>query len=375
MPHLSSRELADALALRDLSDPAQGTHAMQTLLDAVIDAAASASADRPHIRVVRDSPLVPVADNYDRLGFPTADVTRDRRYTRYVSYRVMLRSHTSAAIPGLLDRLATGAEPGLDDLVVLPGLVYRRDSIDRTHVGEPHQVDLWRLSSRARFGVGELLSLAGAIVEAVLPGARWRAVPATHPYTRDGRQIDVHVDGQWLELAECGLVADHLWTGAGLDPARWSGLALGMGLDRALMLSKGIPDIRVLRSVDPRVQRQLVDLDPWRPVSFMPPLRRDLSIVVDEHDDAETLGDRVRSALGADADDLESVELLALTPWAHLPESARNRLALRPDQANALVRLTLRPLDRTLTDPEANRIRDRVYRALHRGPVLELIAG
>lgn len=39
---------------------------------------------------------------------------------------------------------------------------------------------------------------------------------------------------------------------------------------------------------------------------------------------------------------------------------------------SCLVRLILRPLERTLTDAEANILRDDVYLALHRGPVLEL---
>jgi phenylalanyl-tRNA synthetase alpha chain len=42
---------------------------------------------------------------------------------------------------------------------------------------------------------------------------------------------------------------------------------------------------------------------------------------------------------------------------------------------NVLLRLVLQPLDRTLTDEQANRLRDRVYVALHRGKVQELIAG
>ena len=33
-------------------------------------------------------------------------------------------------------------------LFVIPGLVYRRDAIDRTHVGAFHQVDLWRIAER-----------------------------------------------------------------------------------------------------------------------------------------------------------------------------------------------------------------------------------
>nr|WP_231747731.1 hypothetical protein [Auraticoccus cholistanensis] len=352
-----------------MTDPAQGRHAMQLLLRAVVSSLTGVWG--VPARELRLSPLVAVPDNYDRLGFDPAAVTRDARYSRYVSPSVMLRSHTSASVPWLLGTLDPGAD--VDRLHVLPGLVYRRDAIDRTHVGEPHQVDLWRISSTARLGPDDLETMMATLVEAVLPGARWRAVPASHPYTVSGRQLDVLLDGAWLELAECGLAHPALLARAGLDPDVWSGLALGMGLDRALMLRKGIDDIRVLRSSEPRILRQLDDLEPWRPVSVMPPVRRDLSIVIDSSDDDETVGDRVRAALAGRADDLEDVRVLARTGYDALPERARRRLGLAPTQVNALVRMVIRPLDRTLTDAEANELRDRVYLAVHRGPHAELI--
>ena len=86
--------------------------------------------------------------------------------------------------------------------------------------------------------------------------------------------------GDWLELAECGLIHPDVLRRSGLDPERWSGLALGMGLERALMLRKEIPDIRYLRSGEPRISAQMADLEPWREVSSLPPVSRDLSVVV-----------------------------------------------------------------------------------------------
>lgn len=369
--YLSTDQLHTALSLRDLSDPAPGHHAMQELLGEVVDALTALWAI-PSI-TLRHNPLVPVEDNYDRLGFTPDTVTRDTRYSRYVSPTVMLRSHTSAAMPAVLRSLDPLTE--IDQLWVLPGLVYRRDSIDRTHVGEPHQVDLWRVTSVRPTTEAELTGMLGAIVAAVVPGARWRAVPASHPYTVAGRQLDVLIDGEWLELAECGLIHPGLLARSGLDSRRWSGLALGMGLDRALMLRKGITDIRVLRSAEPRIRRQLSDLSPWVPVSTMPAISRDISIVIDADDDNETLGDRIRTALGDRIDDVETVTVTARTDYHSLPERARIRLGLGPDQVNALVRIVLRPIERTLTDVEANRLRDRVYLAVHRGPYRELIAG
>lgn len=385
--YLPASQVCAALAVPDLSDPSyrpdypdaagDSPHAMSLLLDELVLAVTRVTTQQPPLphRVVRTSALVATTDNYDTLGFSGDAITRDRRYSHYVSPTVMLRSHTSAGIPALLRELSDYerlSNPH-DELLVLPGVVHRRDAIDRTHVGTPHQLDLWRVSTPERRTVADLLDLVDRLVSATLPGARWREVPADHPYTVEGRQIDVLVGGEWLELAECGLIDPGLLERCGLNPARWSGLALGMGLDRALMLRKGIDDIRVLRTADARIQSQMRDLSPWRPVSAMPPISRDLSIVIGADEDEETLGDQVRLALGARADDLESMSVLARTPASELPDSARVRLGIVDGQVNALVRVVLRPLERTLTDAEANALRDRVYLAVHRGPHAELI--
>lgn len=382
--YLTPAELQSALSLRDLSDPAQGPHAMSLLL-ADVTTALERLWDIG-VETHRVSPLVATADNYDRMGYSPDDVTRDSRYSRHVSPTVMLRSHTSAGIPALLDSLRQ--EMGhYDRLHALPGLVYRRDSIDRTHVGAPHQVDLWRLKARGLLGPAELDRMMAAVVAAVLPAAQhpdvqWRATPASHHYTDTGRQLDVLVsrpDGsrEWLELAECGLVSAQVLRGSGLDPRRWAGLALGLGLDRALMLRKGIRDIRLLRAENPGIQTQLLDLHPYRPVSVMPEVRRDLSLVLGSaaEADVELLGDLARTALGAESEILAALEIRAVTPASGLPPAAVERLRLAPGQVNVLLRLVLQPLDRTLSDGEANLLRDRVYLALHRGQVLELIAG
>jgi phenylalanyl-tRNA synthetase alpha chain len=347
---------------------------MQTLLAAAVEALTRRWSCPAVIH--RPRPLVAVEDNYDRLGYDRGDITRDARYTRYVSDTVMLRSHTSAGIPPALRHLATATPDsattsGRDVLLVLPGLVYRRDVIDRHHVGTPHQVDLWRITPGAPMTRTDLHDMIDTLVNAVLPAMRWRTQPARHPYTEHGLQIDVQTGAEWVELAECGLAAPHVLAGAGLDPRQWSGLALGMGLDRALMLRKQVPDIRLLRASDPRITAQMLELDPWHPVSMMPPVCRDLSIVTDAGTDEEILGDQARTALGSDVDLLESLSILATTDYQQLPAHVRDRLGIRPDQANRLIRLVLRPIDHTLTDTDANTLRDRVYAALHRGPVME----
>jgi phenylalanyl-tRNA synthetase alpha chain len=197
------------------------------------------------------------------------------------------------------------------------------------------------------------------------PSVQWRTEPRVHPYTLDGRQVDIEASGEWVEVWECGLAHPDVLARAGL--AGWSGLALGMGLDRFLMLRKGIPDIRLIRSPDPRVASQMLDVALYRPVSSMPAVVRDLSVAADDEDDVEELGDRVRDALADDADAVEEVSVLSETPHDALPASAIARMGATPTQKNLLVRVVLRPIDRTLTDVEANSLRDRIYAAIHRG--------
>jgi phenylalanyl-tRNA synthetase alpha chain len=174
----------------------------------------------------------------------------------------------------------------------------------------------------------DLDQMIAVLLSALIPGGRHRQQPRTHPYALPGRQVDIRQDADWVEH---------------------------------------IPDIRLLRSGDPRVARQLHDLAPYRPVSPMPSITRDLSVAVSSGDDEETLGDRVRDALGADASRVEEVRVLSATACRQLPASAITRLGARPEQKNLLVRVVLRDLDQTLTNEAANDLRDRIYRALHQG--------
>ncbi|GID25585.1 PheS-related mystery ligase SrmL [Paractinoplanes brasiliensis] len=350
--------LAADLAVRDLTDPAAGPHAIQAVVGAVLEAA---QARYPHAVVVahRGARIVDVADNYDHLGYSPTAAARDSRYTRYVDERRMLRSQTSALIPGALRKV-----PPTEALLVCPGMVYRRDSIDRLHTGTPHQLDLWWISPPASPppAPAALVTLVKAVVEAALPGAEWRTTPATHPYTTDGLEIQARSGDTWVEIGECGVAAPHV---VGLDR---HGLALGLGLDRLLMLRKNVDDIRLLRSTDPRVSDQMLDLTPYRPVSAQPAARRDLSVALPADVTAEDLGDRVRHLLGPDAHLVEEVAIESITPPAALPPAARHRLDIRDGEVNVLLRVVLRDLHRALPKQTANTLRDRLYVGLMRRP-------
>jgi phenylalanyl-tRNA synthetase alpha chain len=367
---IAPSELDRALALRDLSDPDRGPHAMQLVVDAITGSLERAWGCPVH--TYRAAPVVTVEDNYGVLGYPSDAPAREARYSRYVDAAHMLRAHTTAMVPAAMRGLADGP----DQVVACPGLVYRRDVVDRLHVGEPHQFDLWRARRDRPLTEVDLDEMVELVVAAVLPRAEWRTLAKTHPYTTAGREIEVLVGGEWVELLECGLAGTHVLAAGGLDAGRWSGLALGIGLDRALMLRKGIGDIRLLRADDPRVSDQMRTLEPYREVSSMPPTTRDLSIAVADAADAEELGDRVRRALDpAELEAVEEVRLVGETPGSELPPQAVARIGLRAGQKNVLVRLVLRHPTRTLTAAEANAVRNRVYAAVHEGDEYQWAGG
>ena len=271
--YLDPVQLRRDLGLRDLSEPAEGPHAIQILIGRAVDGLCRAW--DCEVRWCRGP---------GSCRSPTTTTGSDTRPRRSPGRPAtpgtwtpgsMLRSHSSAMIPPALRRLAR--QPGDDVLLACPGIVYRRDAIDWQHTGTPHQLDLWRITRQAMRST-DMDQMIAVLLGALAPGLPHRQQPRTHPYTLDGRQVDVYHDGRWVEVWECGLAHPGVLAAAGL-PGR-SGLALGMGLDRLLMLAKHIPDIRLLRSGDPRITRQMLDLARYQHVSSMPPITRDLSVAV-----------------------------------------------------------------------------------------------
>jgi phenylalanyl-tRNA synthetase alpha chain len=92
-----------------------------------------------------------------------------------------------------------------------------------------------------------------------------------------------------------------------------------------------------------------------------------MSYVVPQEYVEEDISVDVREALGSKLDTLESVEVLSETPYADLPNNIRERLGCNPSQKNILVRITLRHLERSITNEEANQIYEDIYGKINKG--------
>lgn len=360
---ISLEQLRHAINLRDLSNPADGLHSMQILMDDIVHALQSSW--KCQVKIYRENPIVSIEANYDRLNYPKDGASRDARYTRYVCDTALLRTQGSAMVPNAMQEVS----PNLPDdiLLVMPGLTYRRDCVDRIHSAEPHHLDLWRLKKESQLNNDDLMNMIDICMGSAIPGIKWRVIPSPHPYTQNGVQIDALWNDKWIEVGECGLAHPQIIKENINNYEGMSGLAMGLGLDRLLMVRKNIPDIRLLRSNDLRISSQMQDLGIYKPVSLMPPVTRDLSIVLDNDMTDDDIGDIVRESLQEHAEIVELVETLSQTPYQELPEAAKIRLGISPSQKNILLRVVLRALDRTLTTEECNEYRDQIYAALHKG--------
>ena len=336
-----------------MTNPANGIHAINLIVYTIAEALQVSGYPEPTIW--HSHPITTVAKNFDKLYIPPESLSRSPKYTRYLSDGRLLRTHTTAIIPELLSYLRG------EQLILHPGICYRRDVVDKRHVGEPHQMDVWLISASQHLGRDALVKLIQAILNAVLPGVSYRLNETSHPYTLNGLEIEVFVDGKWIEVGEGGEA------NPGLVPSGHTGLATGWGLDRLAMLVKGIDDIRLLRSAHPQIASQMTNLEPYRPVSNQPSISRDMSIVTDIDTELEDICAGIVDALGDEAELLESVDILSETPYHQLPQMAIQRLGIQPNQKNVLVRMTLRSLHSSITNQHANSLRDFAYNKINQG--------
>lgn len=363
--YLCARSVKEALELCDLTEQDSPNHAIGLLLNEVLEGLVLRG--WPVGRILRGPRIVSAQENYGLLGYDPAEVTLGSEHTRWVDEHSLLRTQTTSQIPVALQRIAQNRKEGEIILLAAPGITFRRDSRDRWHCAEPHQMDIWVLGDPEHSTRAHLLKLVGDILACVVPDMSWIYSDSPHHYTEGGIEVNLLSNEQPVEVLECGCIARSLLQRLSIDPARHGGLALGMGLDRLTMLRKGIPDIRLLRDLDERVQAQMHDLLPWRAVSRLPSITRDISLAVSPGLSEEVLTEKMLLAAGDCSAWIEEMQVKGRWTERDLPAKAIERLGLLPGQENVLLRVVLRDCSRSITTREANALYERIQSALHEG--------
>jgi len=310
--------------------------------------------------VMETPEIVPASVSFDLFDFPADHPARSKSDTYYVDDKNILRTHTTVVWyyylnePEIKARIAANQSVGCFSY----GKVYRKDEIDRRHMNVFHQIDGWYLAPKTEKTIGQpdleeaLKNIAIAVFG---PDVKYRLNKDTFPYTDPSLEMEVLVDGKWVEATGCGVVKGSVLAKLGVNPDNYTGWAFGFGLERLAIVSMELPDIRLLWSDDERVKKQLHLGQKFIEVSKYPPVIRDISFIVPKTFTPNDYFDLVRDIAG---DLVEQVELI---------DQYENDEKFGADKKSYAYRVTYRSNDRTLTNEEV----DVMHHALEKKTVEE----
>jgi len=206
---------------------------------------------------------------FDHLNFPPDHPARETMDTYWLdgrdeaagADRLCLRPH----LTGGSVRHMQQQQPPMR--FVYPGRVYRNESTDASHERAFFQYEALIIEERLPFSAGKLL------VETILSTVFGRQVPVRmragfFPFVEPGFEIDMQClvcEGAgcsvckrvgWLEVMPGGPPHPEVLRSAGIDPDRWEGFYINVGLDRLAMMRYGIDDVRLFHSGDLRFLQQ-----------------------------------------------------------------------------------------------------------------------
>jgi len=194
------------------------------------------------------------AFNFDKLNIPAHHPARDAQDTFWLENGQVLRTHTSPV--QLRAMLRAGGRPPVR--VIAPGRVFRNEAPDATHEHTFHQVE--GLMVDEGISLADMKGVLALMLERLLGrSVEVRLRPHYFPFVEPGVELDLRPagsSGPWLEMLGCGMVHPAVLREGGFDPARVSGFAFGMGLDRVALARYGIDDLRWMMSGDPRFLQQ-----------------------------------------------------------------------------------------------------------------------
>lgn len=200
--------------------------------------------------------------NFEALNLPQDHPARDMQDSFYITEDVLLRTHTSP----VQIRTLQSVDANQPVRIIAPGKVYRRD-YDATHSPMFHQVEGLVVDKGIRFSdlKGTLQLFAREIFGS---DVNIRLRPSFFPFTEPSAEVDVSCvmckgngcrvckGTGWLEILGSGMVHPRVLEMSGFDPAKVSGFAFGMGVERIAMLVYGIDDLRLFFDNDSRFLRQ-----------------------------------------------------------------------------------------------------------------------
>jgi len=152
----------------------------------------------------------------------------------------VLRTHTTSVS---IQHLANNPNPPVKAFCI--GRVYRRETIDTTHLAEFEQLEGIVMDEDVTFG--NLLGILREFYHRMgFEGVRFK--PSYYPYTEPSLDAEVYVEGiGWIEMGGAGIFREEVTAPLGIN---YPVLAWGLGVSRIAMLRLGLKDLRYLHKSD-----------------------------------------------------------------------------------------------------------------------------
>jgi phenylalanyl-tRNA synthetase alpha chain len=201
--------------------------------------------------------------NFTMLGIPPDHPARDLTDTFWLSDKMLLRTHTS---PNQIRAMERVGKPPIRILV--PGRCYRNEATDASHESTFFQIEGLMVDDRTTMAdmKGVLTYMARGLFG---QDRRTRFRCDYFPFVEPGAEMSVscgQCDGAgcrmckhtgWLEILGCGMVHPDVLRGVHIDPAKYTGWAFGVGVERIAILKYGVDDIRLFQQNDVRFLSQV----------------------------------------------------------------------------------------------------------------------
>ncbi|MEK7578866.1 MAG: hypothetical protein AAB456_04135 [Patescibacteria group bacterium] len=300
------------------------------------------------------SEIIPYDISFDLFNFPPDHPARRPSDTYFVDENHVLRTHTTVMwyyhlnLPEVKNSLKKGKPVG----ALSYGKVYRKDEIDRQHMNVFHQMDGWYLCRREDrvITIDDLREVLAEIARVIFgQDIKYRFNTDEFPYTDPSIEMEVQISKRWIEVLGAGVVRGTVLKNLGVNPEEYNGWAFGFGLERLAIISMDLPDIRLLRSQDERVKKQLKLGNKYKEVSKFPPITRDISFIVDKSFVPNDYFDLIRD-LGGDL--VEEVRLL---------DKYSNSEKFGSDKLSYTYRIVYRSNGKTLLSGEVDEIQKKIY--------------
>lgn len=343
---VKSERLKRLLALPDLTKKANSP--VKILFDQVLALPRFKDFD-----IVEFPRIVTVEQNFDLLNTPKDHPSRRENDTYYIDDTHVLRTQMTVMWSfylrnkEVLERLEKDGEV----MALSPGIVFRKDEIDRHHFPAFHQIDALYICKRDKkvITLSDLEEVQKDMAKSIFgDSVEHKFLVDAFPFTDPSVEMDVMFNGDWMEVNGAGLVHPQVLRNFGIDPEVYNGWAFGFG-DRLAMVKMAIPDIRILWSEDPRITSQFKDLNSrFKEVSKYPPIVRDISFVVDKSTSLNNYYEIARDVAG---NLIEEIKLI---------DSFENPKKFGEGKMSHTFRITYRSLEKTLTNEEVNAIHDKI---------------